>query len=159
AWIALEASPIAGRLAGMRRWLHGLVKLPVAQPPPSIARAPIEHALTKLWRHTRDVTWTWAELLTDRGALSTLVDVAPTPGVAPLTRGDLDDALRWCTRRCEAVLAALAGDEEEKKREKKGRSEGESDAERESDFEAAEQEALESERIAPKRKPRSTADE
>ena len=166
AWDALSQSPIAGRLAGMRRWLLGTLKMPgvPAPPPPSTTRLPIEHAMTRLWRRTRELVWVWAEVLTDRSAILGLVESTPRPGLAPLTRIEVEEAHRWCSRRCEAVLSVVAGqlDDPDKKPKRGARDEGESGREAREDarmLDFAEEETLDGESITPEKKRSSTADD
>ena len=165
AWDALADSPIAGRLAGMRRWVHGLLKLAVVAPPPSVSRTPLEHAITQAWRRTREVPWLWAELLTDRQALLGLLDAPPTPGLAPLTRSEIEEAHRWCTRRCEAVIATLGGDDDTKRAARQARRDEPDDPDADARLEPispendAAGEVIDGEPIVPKKRQRSTADD
>ncbi len=170
AWDALHESPIAGRLAGLRRWITGLVKLAIAPPPVSTTRLPLEHAVTRNYRRAREIVWIWAELLTDRTAILGLLQAPPVAGLAPLTRNDVEESLRWCSRRCEAVVSLLGGHTEI--RGKDGRDgkdvepEGEAGRRARDDRGATAEEAeridddsIDGERIRPKPKARSTADD
>lgn len=121
AWEVLAPSALSARAAGVRKWLHGTLPLPVGAPPPSSGpRVAIDHTLVRLQRRTKDVLSVWADLLTDRSIIDAIA-AAPTPnGLAPLTRADVEEAHRWCSRRCEAVLHALGMSEEDKKRPEGG---------------------------------------
>ncbi|MBI2392194.1 MAG: ATP-binding domain-containing protein [Deltaproteobacteria bacterium] len=117
AWDVLAPSALSARAAGVRKWMHGTLPLPVGAPPPASGpRIAIDHTLVRLQRRTKDVVSMWADLLTDRTILDAIA-AAPTPnGLSPLGRADVEEAHRWCTRRCEAVLHALGMGDEEKKR-------------------------------------------
>jgi DNA helicase-2/ATP-dependent DNA helicase PcrA len=169
AWQLLRKSPIASRLAGMRRWLANTLTLPGAPSPPAALplRMPIDHLLSRLWRRARDVVTLWADVLTDRAALHALLDAPVTPGLSPLTRADIEEAHRWCVRRCEAVIAALpqGGDAPPEKSGRKRESEArkaEQDDERadgQLSLELGDGGPLESEQIKPRRSRASLDDE
>ncbi len=119
AWEALANGALHGRALGVRRWLQGAVPIPGLEPPPDgAARVPIEQALVRVARRARDVLTVWADLLTDRPALSALVGQASPSGLAPLTAGDVELAFRWCTRRCEAVLGVAQGTLEDREKQR-----------------------------------------
>lgn len=111
AWDALEPSALAARVTGVRKWLAGTLPIPNLTPPPSSGpRILIDHALVRMGRRAKDVVGVWADLLTDRAILDSL---PAAPGIAPLTRGELDEAHRWCSRRCDAVLSVLGAPPEQ----------------------------------------------
>jgi DNA helicase-2/ATP-dependent DNA helicase PcrA len=114
-WDLLRDSPVAGRLTGMRKWLGRSLRFEGAPQPPiaSPERLVVEQTITRQLRRARDVVSIWADLLTDRSALDALLQQPATPGLAALTRADIDEAHRWCTRRCEAVISRLAGQTED----------------------------------------------
>lgn len=128
AWDILAASALSARAAGVRKWIQGTLPLPIGNPPPASGpRVAIDHTLIRMQRRAKDVLGVWADVLTDRSILESIAK-APTPtGLAPLTKADVEEAHRWCSRRCEAVLHALgAQTEEEKKRaDDSARAEGE----------------------------------
>lgn len=123
AWKVLEPSALAPRVSGVRKWLAGTLPLPVAPPKPSGPRVLVDHALVRLGRRAKDVLGVWAELLTDKTILQNL---PPSPaGVAPLTRAEIEEAHRWCSRRCEAVVQAIGAPPEPKPTEADGEQAGE----------------------------------
>lgn len=106
AWKLLAANALFARIQGLRKWLQGTLTIPeLGKPPPATgARVLVEHTLTRLGRRAKDVVSVWADLLTDRSVIARLVDDTPN-GLAPFTKADLEEALRWCTKRCEVVLS------------------------------------------------------
>jgi len=124
AWQTLEPSALHARVAGVRKWLAGTLTLPIgAPPPPSGPRVLVDHTLTRLARRARDVVSVWADVLTDRAIIAAIVEAPPPNGLAPFTRADLEEAYRWCVRRCEAVVTALGITAEEERRAEPARTE------------------------------------
>lgn len=118
AWDVLAASALSARAAGVRKWIQGTLPLPVgAPPPPSGPRVAIDHTLVRMQRRAKDVVGMWADLLTDRRVLESIAKAPAPNGLSPLTPADVEEALRWCSRRCEAVLHSLGGSDDEKKRD------------------------------------------
>lgn len=147
AWEVLAPSALAQRVAGVRKWIAGTLPLPSLAPPPSSGpRIFIDHTLARLGRRAKDVVGLWADLLTDKSILNAL---PPTAGIAPLTRGELEEAHRWCSRRCDAVLQALGAPPEPTEPEARA-------AERLPDEEPANDEA---EEVVPRRPQRSNDDD
>jgi len=156
AWDTLAPSALHARVAGVRKWLAGTLTLPVgAPPPPSGPRVIIDHALTRLARRARDVVTVWADLLTDRGIIAEIAAAPPPNGLAPFTRADLEEAYRWCVRRCEAVVTALGMPPEEDRRSGTSRTEETAGG----DTEAPMGRDEEVEEVAPKKRARSADDE
>jgi DNA helicase-2/ATP-dependent DNA helicase PcrA len=154
AWDILEPSALAMRVSGVRKWLSGTFEIPNLRPPPqSGPRVIIDHALVRLSRQARDVVGVWADLLTDHSLISELATRPPPAGLAPLTKADVEEAHRWCSRRCEAVLALLGGQIEEKKQEEAPKEEEARDQELEAESLGDEIDAL------PLKKPRRPVDE
>jgi DNA helicase-2/ATP-dependent DNA helicase PcrA len=116
AWKALAKSALFGRVMGVRRWMQGALSLPgvPASPPDGAQRVPIEQALVRMARRAKDVLSLWADLLTDRQALAALAGKSSPSGLAPLSASDVEQAIRWCTRRCESVLGVAHGVLEER---------------------------------------------
>ncbi|MGZ3452328.1 MAG: ATP-binding domain-containing protein [Polyangiales bacterium] len=133
AWDTLAPSALSARVAGVRKWLSGTLEIPhLRPPPPSGPRVVLDHALVRLARQARDVVGLWADLLTDHGLLSEIGSRPPPSGLAPLTKADVEEAYRWCSRRCEAVLSLVHGHVEvEKKPEEAQPEEGARDTETE----------------------------
>jgi len=107
AWQQLAGNALHARIQGLRKWLQGTLVLPeLGRPPPaSGARVLVEHTLTRLSRRAKDVVSVWADLLTDRHVVEQIAK-APTPnGLAPFTKAEVEEAMRWCTKRCEVVLS------------------------------------------------------
>ncbi len=145
AWKILAPSALAPRVSGVRKWLAGTLPLPVAAPKPSGPRVLVDHALVRLGRRAKDVLSVWADLLTDKTLLQNL---PPSPaGVAPLTRAEIEEAHRWCSRRCEAVLHAVGAPPEPKRDEATGEPTDEAAA------------ADEAEEVMPRRPSRAPDDE
>ncbi len=117
AWDALALSALSARCGGVRKWIQGTLQLPIgAPPPPSGPRVALDHTLVRMQRRAKDVVGVWADLLTDRRLLESIA-AAPAPnGLAPFTRADAEEALRWCSRRCEAVLHAQGGGSDDERR-------------------------------------------
>jgi len=169
AWDVLRASPIASRLAGMRRWLAGTLTLQGAPaPPPAMPlRMPIDHLLARLWRRARDAVSLWADVITDKGVLLSLLEAPQTPGLAPLSRIDIEEAHRWCVRRCEAVMAALpqsidaAPEKKSRKRDSQApRDDDEQERERgQLSLDLGDGEPIESEKIGASKRSRASLDD
>lgn len=145
AWEILAPSALSARVGGLRKWIAGTLTLPIAPPPPSGPRVLVDHALVRLGRRAKDVIGVWADLLTDRPLLDAL---PPSPaGLMPLTRGEIEEAHRWCSRRCDAVLQALGAPPEDKRDENRPADEGEAPP------------ADDAEEVIPKRPSRSSDDD
>jgi DNA helicase-2/ATP-dependent DNA helicase PcrA len=120
AWDALSTSALYGRCMGVRRWLQGALPLPgVPAPPPEGAlRVPIDQTVVRMGRRAKDVLTVWADLLTDKAALAALAGQVSPSGLAPLSSSDIEQALRWCIRRCESVLGVAHGVLEERDKQR-----------------------------------------
>jgi len=154
AWQTLEPSALHARVAGVRKWLAGTLSLSSGSPPPASGpRIIVDHTLTRLARRARDVVSVWADLLTDRGILTAIAEAPPPNGLAPFTRADLEEAHRWCVRRCEAVINALGITADDEKRPERTSSEGEPAGDAEPPQE------IDAEVIVPKKPKRSVDDD
>lgn len=160
AWEILRASALSARIAGVRKWLAGTLPIQGAPPPPpsSGPRVVIDHTLARLGRRAKDVVTLWADLLTDRAVVEDIAKAPPPPGLAVFTKADMEEAYRWCTRRCDAVLHHLGvAPEETKAATARASGEvkaGDEDEGRPSD---AREEAIEQEEIRPARPRRGHA--
>lgn len=154
AWDVLAASALSARCGGVRKWIQGTLPLPVGNPPPpSGPRVAIDHTLVRMQRRAKDVVTLWADLLTDRSLLERIARAPAPNGLAPLTNADVEEALRWCSRRCEAVLHALGTvSEEEKKRPEEPREEGEAPRDSIEEAEPVSGREIDAEAIKPRRR-------
>jgi DNA helicase-2/ATP-dependent DNA helicase PcrA len=106
-WAKSEKRPLAHRL-------HGLitqVDSDAARSLPTDVRVGIERACRALLKATRDVSTTWAELLSDRSALGAAVEKL-APG--SFTAGELDRIVAWCSARSAEIVGEIELKREER---------------------------------------------
>lgn len=161
AWKLLSASALLGQVQGVRKWLAGSLPLPQVgpPPPPSGPRILIDHTLARMQRRAKDVIGLWAEILTDRTVVEAIAKAPQPAGLAPLTKADVEEVLRWTSRRCDAVLHHLGTSlEEDKKRRERDEAarDGEVEEEQRETEEPRDDDAIEAEVL---RKPRRSLDD
>jgi DNA helicase II / ATP-dependent DNA helicase PcrA len=115
-WLKSAARPLAHRLHGLITAVEG----DAARSLPTDVRVGVERTCRALLKATRDVSTTWAELLSDRAGLGAAVDKL-SPG--SFTPGELDRVVAWCSARS----AEIVGEIEIKREERSERVRGDED--------------------------------
>ncbi|HEX2872076.1 MAG TPA: ATP-binding domain-containing protein [Polyangiaceae bacterium] len=116
-WLKGEARPLAHRLHGMINLVEG----DAARSLPTDVRVGIERSCRALLKATRDVSTTWAELLSDRPALGQAVDKL-APG--SFTPGELDRVVAWCSARSAEIVGEIELRREERAEQRLNDEEG-----------------------------------
>ena len=106
-WVKGEKRPLAHRLHAMITQVEG----DAARSLPTDVRVGIERGCKALLKSTRDVSTTWAELLSDRSALGAAVDKL-APG--SFTPGELDRVVGWCSARSAEIVGEIETRREER---------------------------------------------
>jgi DNA helicase II / ATP-dependent DNA helicase PcrA len=141
-WARGAERPLAHRLHGMISQVEG----EAAKQLPTDVRIGIERTCRALLKSTRDVTTTWAELLSDRTALGMGVEQL-APG--SFSAGELDRVVAWCSARGAEIVGqiearrediaeardarAVGDDERDSKRSKRQRDEEKEEREDDAD--------------------------
>lgn len=116
-WQKGEGRPLAHRLHGMINQVEG----DAARSLPTDLRVGIERSCRALLKSTRDVSTTWAELLSDRTALGQAVDKL-APG--SFTPGELDRVVAWCSARSAEIVGEIELRREERAEQREKDEEG-----------------------------------
>jgi DNA helicase-2/ATP-dependent DNA helicase PcrA len=106
-WVKGEKRPLAHRLHAMIAQVEG----DAARSLPTDVRVGIERGCKALLKSTRDVSTTWAELLSDRSALGAAVEKL-APG--SFTPGELDRVVGWCSARSAEIVGEIETRREER---------------------------------------------
>jgi len=112
AWKALDGNALARRLTGLSQWVRGerpIAGVDRAQLP---ARSVLElqRCVERLHRRAKDVTWDWAELITDGERIWKALE-RDAPG--ELSRAQVDAAVRWSTEHVTRWVVADTSDSDE----------------------------------------------
>jgi DNA helicase-2/ATP-dependent DNA helicase PcrA len=106
-WLKGEKRPLAHRLHAMITQVEG----DAARSLPTDVRVGIERGCRALLKSTRDVSTTWAELLSDRSALGAAVDKLAQGSFTP---GELDRVVGWCSARSAEIVGEIETRREER---------------------------------------------
>ena len=99
-WVKSAKRPLGHRLHGMIAHLES----DAARGLPTDVRVGIERSCRALLKSTRDVSTTWAELLSDRSVLGAAVEKL-APG--NFTPGELDRIVAWCSARSAEIVGEI----------------------------------------------------
>jgi len=106
-WLKSVKRPLAHRLHG----LIAHVESDAARGLPTDVRVGVERSCRALLKATRDVSTTWAELLSDRSVLGAAVERL-APGA--FTAGELDRVVAWCSARSAEIVGEIETRREER---------------------------------------------
>ncbi len=106
-WLKSATRPLAHRLHGLITAVEG----DAARSLPTDVRVGVERTCRALLKATRDVSTTWAELLSDRAALGAAVDKLARGSFTP---GELDRVVAWCSARSAEIVGEIEVRREER---------------------------------------------
>lgn len=112
AWRALDGNALARRLTGLSQWVRGERPLPGVDRAllPSRGVLELQRAVERLHRRAKDVTWDWAELITDADRIWTALQ-REAPG--ELSRAEVEAAVRWSAEQVTRWVVADNSDVDE----------------------------------------------